>query len=133
MGVRRKNVLNDDYCDCAKPNCQEARLTDKHLTIPMGLLRHVWTEWNGIQLTRIKRYNSTSQVRIIHPEESSLPVQCETNPTGLNGVVVFDDLTYAIPSVDNQQPIDRAPSLDNLTGVSVGLEQQWSSEETHHQ
>lgn len=33
----------------------------------------------------------------------------------------------ADPQVDNQQPIDRAPSLDNSTGVSGGLEQQWSS------
>ncbi|XP_078101221.1 uncharacterized protein LOC144513905 [Sander vitreus] len=72
-------------------------------------------------------------VQIIHSEESSLPVQCETNPTGLNGVVVYDDLTYAVPSVDNQQPIDQAPSLDNSTGVSGGLELQWSLEETHHQ
>ncbi|KAA8587530.1 hypothetical protein FQN60_016392, partial [Etheostoma spectabile] len=72
-------------------------------------------------------------VRIIHPEESSIPVQCETNPTGLNGVAVYDDLTYALPYVENQQPIDRTPSSDNSVSVIGELQQQWSSEDTLHQ
>lgn len=29
-------------------------------------------------------------------------VQCESNPTGVNGVVVYDDVTYPILSVSNR-------------------------------
>ncbi|RVE62003.1 hypothetical protein OJAV_G00173020 [Oryzias javanicus] len=36
------------------------------------------------------------------------PVQCESNPTGVNGVVVYDDVSYPILSVQAACVVDVA-------------------------
>ncbi|XP_041804832.1 uncharacterized protein LOC121614812 [Chelmon rostratus] len=70
-----------------------------------------------------KRYDSTSQARTTE-EDSSPPVPCETNPTGQNGVVVYDDTTY---------PLISASSVRSSAAVGGGLQRHWSFEEIHHQ
>eukprot|EP00064_Thunnus_orientalis_P000808 superscaffoldBa00000047_g809 len=51
-------------------------------------------------------------VRPIPPEELSSPVQCETDPTAVNRVVVYDDISYILASVS---------SVDSSTGLEGAL------------
>nr|XP_046264616.1 uncharacterized protein LOC124069468 [Scatophagus argus] len=68
-----------------------------------------------------KNNNSTPQSQSIQPEELSLPIQCETNPIGVNGVVVCDDQTFPLTSVQSIQPEELSLPIQcetNPTGVN---------------
>ncbi|XP_065810451.1 uncharacterized protein [Labrus bergylta] len=70
-------------------------------------------------------------VQPIKPEESSTPVQCVDDPTGLTGVVVDGERTYPLPDPligNNQQN-----HVDNSPNVGGVLEQQRPLEEILHQ
>ncbi|KAF0047409.1 hypothetical protein F2P81_001042 [Scophthalmus maximus] len=113
-----------------------------------SLLQHCFecTEWKVFEQGDLEEYSSsvlayvafctetvltTKTIKVFPNQKPWLDgnVQCETNPTGLNGVVVYDELTYAIGSVSNYYLRNPVSSLVNSTGMDGGLEQQWSLEE----
>ncbi|KAM9350001.1 uncharacterized protein ABDE67_009725 [Symphorus nematophorus] len=86
----------------------------------------------GRATVALRRWLGDRDVGIIQPEELSTPVECQTNPRGFDAVVVYDDITYRLTSVGDQQPRDGASSVDNLTGIAEELRHQLSSR-IHHQ